>query len=91
MTKEEYLQDQWYSIDNMPLEKLREYAKRLDASAQAYFQNWQEAVGEVNRLSTIAQQPTDAKSCEGCDWDTQKFQMTCDKFSRNYSDGYKSA
>lgn len=50
MSKDKYWQYRWNEIDKMDLEQLRQYAKKLDASAQAYFHNWQESVQEINRL-----------------------------------------
>jgi len=42
MTKEEYIKELFDDIDKMSCKKLREYAKRIEANAQAYFHNWKE-------------------------------------------------
>ena len=50
MTKEEYVLKLWKDIDEMPIEALREYAKRIEANSQSYFHNWKITIEELESL-----------------------------------------
>ena len=51
MTKEEYIKKNNEDIDNMSIEDLRAYTKRIDANAQVYFKNWQNAESQLKEHS----------------------------------------
>lgn len=48
--KEEYLKHVKYNIDNMPIERLREYCWKIDRNAQTYFEAWQKAEEKIQQL-----------------------------------------
>lgn len=48
--KEEYLKTAKEKIDNMPIERLREYCWTIDRLAQTYFEAWQKAEERIQQL-----------------------------------------